>query len=298
MKTPAAHNLTLDNQVTTNTLAEADRVCISATVELWDLLLLTTLSLHWVCMHLIVHQRNLHERDTDFFRILIFQTCRLCVLSWFSDCCGAVARSLVVPGSIRVCLEEEQIYEPSIQMKWTVAGKGNTISWCLTVLTTWGYSIPVKLESHNVINPICRTAVAMRMFDSTYCRCWSSRDVQGHGDHTASIAAGNFGIQHPLGTSSGVAPRARLAIYKVWQFSTIVVAEFCFETGFSVSALMLATLHAGGSSHSTPSSPDCQSGTRKHCYFQDATYDKSERNVTRGYFHLLRKYSLYLHETK
>lgn len=48
----------------------------------------------------------------------------------------------------------------------------------------------------------------------------SARDADGHGSHTASTAAGNSGVDavingNPVGTVSGVAPRARIAIYKV-----------------------------------------------------------------------------------
>lgn len=48
----------------------------------------------------------------------------------------------------------------------------------------------------------------------------SARDVDGHGSHTAATAAGNFGVAAEidgefLGKVSGVAPRARIAAYKV-----------------------------------------------------------------------------------
>jgi len=47
----------------------------------------------------------------------------------------------------------------------------------------------------------------------------SARDFNGHGSHTASTAAGNFGVPasiegSDLGTTSGVAPAARIAAYK------------------------------------------------------------------------------------
>ena len=48
----------------------------------------------------------------------------------------------------------------------------------------------------------------------------SARDADGHGSHTASTAAGNYGVHAVvngtnLGTISGMAPRARIAAYKV-----------------------------------------------------------------------------------
>ena len=50
----------------------------------------------------------------------------------------------------------------------------------------------------------------------------SPRDYGGHGTHTSSTAGGNAGVQVPAssGTMSGIAPRARIATYKV-----------CFDDG-------------------------------------------------------------------
>jgi subtilisin family serine protease len=48
----------------------------------------------------------------------------------------------------------------------------------------------------------------------------SARDDSGHGTHTASTAAGNFGVESsvfgvPRGTASGIAPRAHVVAYRV-----------------------------------------------------------------------------------
>lgn len=67
----------------------------------------------------------------------------------------------------------------------------------------------------------------------------SPRDFGGHGTHTATTAAGNYGVSATgaasvFGTVSGIAPRARIAAYKVcWQTAT---GGSCFATD-SVAAI-------------------------------------------------------------
>jgi hypothetical protein len=41
------------------------------------------------------------------------------------------------------------------------------------------------------------------------------RDVDSHGTHVAATAAGNYGVRLRNGVLSGMAPRARIAAYKV-----------------------------------------------------------------------------------
>lgn len=72
--------------------------------------------------------------------------------------------------------------------------------------------------------------IGARYFGSTFSSVYemqfglgefaSPRDADGHGSHTASTAAGNAGVDATLsgtdvGTLSGIAPRARVAAYKV-----------------------------------------------------------------------------------
>ena len=42
----------------------------------------------------------------------------------------------------------------------------------------------------------------------------SPRDYNGHGSHTASTSAGNHGVDTGIGVISGMAPQARIAVYK------------------------------------------------------------------------------------
>jgi subtilisin family serine protease len=59
----------------------------------------------------------------------------------------------------------------------------------------------------------------------------SARDYNGHGTHTASTAGGNFGVQATgpaagFGKTSGMAPRARIAVYKaLWSTQDAATAS-------------------------------------------------------------------------
>jgi len=70
----------------------------------------------------------------------------------------------------------------------------------------------------------------------------SPRDGAGHGSHTSSTAAGNFGTRVTIdginiGTGSGMAPGAKLAMYKVcWTGKPGVAADGCFNSD-SVAAI-------------------------------------------------------------
>ncbi|MEI8030896.1 MAG: S8 family serine peptidase [Comamonadaceae bacterium] len=71
----------------------------------------------------------------------------------------------------------------------------------------------------------------------------SARDTEGHGTHTSSTAAGNRGVTAlydgiDLGKLSGMAPRARLAVYKVcWGRSSDTVHKAGCSTIDSVAAI-------------------------------------------------------------
>jgi subtilisin family serine protease len=74
----------------------------------------------------------------------------------------------------------------------------------------------------------------------------SPRDGAGHGSHTSSTAAGNYNVRmtidgNVLGNGSGMAPGAKLAMYKVCWDGKPPVADGCFNSD-SVSAINDAVL--------------------------------------------------------
>ncbi|MFL5669448.1 MAG: S8 family serine peptidase [Chloroflexota bacterium] len=69
----------------------------------------------------------------------------------------------------------------------------------------------------------------------------SPRDGAGHGSHTSSTAAGNYGVAmsidgHPIGTGSGMAPGAKIAMYKVCWTGEAPIPDGCFNSD-SVAAI-------------------------------------------------------------
>ena len=69
----------------------------------------------------------------------------------------------------------------------------------------------------------------------------SPRDGGGHGTHTSSTAGGNEGVAAaadgtPIGAISGIAPRARLATYKVCWEATVAASTGCY-TGDTLKAI-------------------------------------------------------------
>ncbi|MFD1214500.1 S8 family serine peptidase [Arthrobacter sp. GCM10027362] len=63
----------------------------------------------------------------------------------------------------------------------------------------------------------------------------SPLDAQGHGTHTASTAAGNFGVRtsvagRDFGTGSGVAPAAKIAVYKICWTAANPAASGCYSS--------------------------------------------------------------------
>ena len=88
----------------------------------------------------------------------------------------------------------------------------------------------------------------------------SARDSNGHGSHTSTTAAGNGGVAasifgNPLGTISGIAPRAHVIAYRVcglrgcFQSDTVAAVEQAILDGADV---LNFSISGGGSPYSDP----------------------------------------------
>jgi len=134
-------------------------------------------------------------------------------------------------------LSGTQVYGPA-PAKWKgecTPGEGFTLSHCNN-----------KLIGAQYFDATYRRLVADRLYTPHWSDFISPRDNDGHGTHTASTAGGNANVMAnvngvPMGKASGIAPRARLATYKVcWSYqdpaNTALPKNSCF-TGDNVAAI-------------------------------------------------------------
>ncbi|XP_042444854.1 subtilisin-like protease SBT2.2 isoform X2 [Zingiber officinale] len=99
-----------------------------------------------------------------------------------------------------------------------VAGEGIVIGFIDTGIDPTHPSFSDKLSINQFPVPHHFSAIIRGAFNATADHA-SPLDSDGHGTHTASIAAGNYGIPvvvsgHHFGNASGMAPHAHIAVYK------------------------------------------------------------------------------------
>ncbi len=134
-------------------------------------------------------------------------------------------------------LSASQVYGPA-PAKWKgecTPGEGFSFENCNN-----------KLIGAQFFDATYRSLVAQNLYTPHWSDFQSPRDNGGHGTHTATTAAGNNSVQAnvngvAMGNASGIAPRARIAAYKVcWSYqdpaNVLLPKNSCF-TGDNVAAI-------------------------------------------------------------
>lgn len=134
-------------------------------------------------------------------------------------------------------LDGSLVYGPA-PAKWKgecSPGEGFTLSHCNN-----------KLIGAQFFDSTYRQVVAQGLYTPHWSDFKSPRDNDGHGTHTATTAGGNANVLAdvngiPMGKASGIAPRARIAAYKVcWSYqdpaNILLPKNSCF-TGDNVAAI-------------------------------------------------------------
>ncbi|MGQ5524500.1 S8 family peptidase [Chitinimonas sp. PSY-7] len=139
---------------------------------------------------------------------------------------------------------------PTFDNAATLAYEAPPASWKGTCLTSSSFpACNNKLIGAQIFRDQFDALVAQGMYTPHWSDYVSPRDNGGHGTHTSSTAAGNSKVPVSmggvaLGSSSGIAPRARVAMYKVcWSYNDPLIAgaakNSCF-TADSVKAIETA----------------------------------------------------------
>ncbi|GAB3244593.1 S8 family peptidase [Chitinimonas naiadis] len=134
-------------------------------------------------------------------------------------------------------------FDPAAQQVYGAAPAG----WSGTCQTSASFpSCNNKLIGAQVFRDTYDSLIAQGLYTPHWSDYNSPRDNGGHGTHTASTSGGNFNVATnvggvALGSASGIAPRARVAVYKVcWSYqdpaNPALPKNSCFN-GDSVKAI-------------------------------------------------------------
>lgn len=121
----------------------------------------------------------------------------------------------------RVDAQGNPTFDPAAQQVYGPAPAG----WGGTCQTSASFpSCNNKLIGAQVFRETYDSLIAQGLYSPHWSDYNSPRDNGGHGTHTASTSGGNFNVAAnvggvALGAASGIAPRARVAVYKVcWSY--------------------------------------------------------------------------------